>query len=192
MRIKNILVGVALAALLPVAANASTNLLSNGSFETGDLTGWSAWGDFSFSGVSGTFGGYAPEDGNYQVYLGSVYTVGGITQTISDTAGQTLKVTGWYAGIYTGPSSLAISFNGVDIINLNPAPSDGVYRQFSATFTATGSDTLTVTSYQLPSYNLVDNFSVTAVPEPSTWALMLAGFAGLGFAGYRRSRAVAA
>jgi hypothetical protein len=25
-----------------------------------------------------------------------------------------------------------------------------------------------------------------SVPEPSTWALVLAGFAGLGFAGYRR------
>jgi hypothetical protein len=32
------------------------------------------------------------------------------------------------------------------------------------------------------------NWSVSAVPEPSTWAMMLAGFAGLGFAGYRRSR----
>jgi hypothetical protein len=28
----------------------------------------------------------------------------------------------------------------------------------------------------------------SAVPEPSTWALMLAGFAGLGFVGYRLSR----
>jgi hypothetical protein len=27
------------------------------------------------------------------------------------------------------------------------------------------------------------------VPEPSTWAMMLIGFAGLGFAGYRRARA---
>jgi phospholipase/lecithinase/hemolysin len=27
----------------------------------------------------------------------------------------------------------------------------------------------------------------TAVPEPSTWAMMLAGFAGLGFLGYRRA-----
>ena len=25
-------------------------------------------------------------------------------------------------------------------------------------------------------------------PEPSTWAMMLLGFAGLGFAGYRRTR----
>jgi hypothetical protein len=30
--------------------------------------------------------------------------------------------------------------------------------------------------------------NVTAVPEPSTWAMMLIGFAGLGFAGYRRAR----
>ena len=27
-----------------------------------------------------------------------------------------------------------------------------------------------------------------AVPEPSTWAMMLAGFASLGYAGYRRAR----
>jgi hypothetical protein len=31
-------------------------------------------------------------------------------------------------------------------------------------------------------------FTLTAVPEPSTWAMMLLGFAGLGFAGYRRTR----
>jgi hypothetical protein len=27
-----------------------------------------------------------------------------------------------------------------------------------------------------------------AVPEPSTWAMMLLGFAGLGYAGYRQSK----
>lgn len=30
--------------------------------------------------------------------------------------------------------------------------------------------------------------SIAAVPEPSTWAMMLIGFAGLGFAGYKRVR----
>ena len=30
--------------------------------------------------------------------------------------------------------------------------------------------------------------SVDTVPEPSTWAMMIVGFAGLGFAGYRSSR----
>jgi PEP-CTERM motif len=33
----------------------------------------------------------------------------------------------------------------------------------------------------------VDDFFV-AVPEPSTWTMMLLGFAGLGFAGYRQTR----
>ena len=28
----------------------------------------------------------------------------------------------------------------------------------------------------------------TAVPEPSTWAMLLLGFAGLGFAAYRRTK----
>jgi PEP-CTERM motif len=28
----------------------------------------------------------------------------------------------------------------------------------------------------------------TLIPEPSTWAMMLLGFVGLGFAGYRRAR----
>jgi PEP-CTERM motif len=30
------------------------------------------------------------------------------------------------------------------------------------------------------------------VPEPSTWAMMLLGFGGLAYAGYRRTRAIAA
>jgi PEP-CTERM motif len=34
----------------------------------------------------------------------------------------------------------------------------------------------------------LDGITFTAVPEPSTWAMMLLGFAGLGFAGYRQRR----
>ncbi|RBP08718.1 putative secreted protein with PEP-CTERM sorting signal [Roseiarcus fermentans] len=34
--------------------------------------------------------------------------------------------------------------------------------------------------------------STPTVPEPSTWAMMIAGFAGLGFVGYRASRKAAA
>ena len=36
-----------------------------------------------------------------------------------------------------------------------------------------------------------DFYSSIAVPEPSTWAMMLLGFAGLGFAGYRQRRKLA-
>ena len=33
--------------------------------------------------------------------------------------------------------------------------------------------------------------AVAAVPEPSTWAMMIFGFAGLGFMGYRRKSKMA-
>jgi hypothetical protein len=35
----------------------------------------------------------------------------------------------------------------------------------------------------------VSDITASAIPEPCTWAMMLLGFAGLGFAGYRRARA---
>jgi PEP-CTERM motif len=39
-----------------------------------------------------------------------------------------------------------------------------------------------------PTFNEAFSVSGSVVPEPSTWAMMLLGFAGLGFAGYRRAR----
>jgi hypothetical protein len=43
-------------------------------------------------------------------------------------------------------------------------------------------------SGNLPPFALLDGVSLTAVPEPSNWAMMLAGFGGLGFAAVRRRR----
>lgn len=36
-----------------------------------------------------------------------------------------------------------------------------------------------------------ESLVVRSVPEPATWAMMLAGFAGLGFAAFRRTRVAA-
>jgi hypothetical protein len=47
-------------------------------------------------------------------------------------------------------------------------------------------------SFTSPGYFVGDNFSLQVaqltadVPEPSTWAMMLLGFAGVGFMAYRR------
>ena len=41
-------------------------------------------------------------------------------------------------------------------------------------------------------YKSAGGLSLTAAPEPSTWAMMMLGFAGLGFAGYRKARKTAA
>jgi hypothetical protein len=45
-------------------------------------------------------------------------------------------------------------------------------------------------SFVFPGVNLSLTSSVTtAVPEPSTWAMMILGFCGLGFMAYRRKSA---
>jgi hypothetical protein len=54
-------------------------------------------------------------------------------------------------------------------------PYDATFKPGTYTLdTSTGTDTLRISS---------------AVPEPSTWAMMLAGFGALGFVGYRRNQA---
>jgi PEP-CTERM motif len=72
--------------------------------------------------------------------------------------------------------------------------------------TAGYSDTLTLTATTTLDFFVVDGFlsdniggvaleinpvSAGSTPEPSTWAMLLLGFAGLGFAGFRRQRFLA-
>ena len=48
---------------------------------------------------------------------------------------------------------------------------------------------LAIGNLPVPPFALVSDVSLTGgVPEPSTWALMGLGFAGLGFAAYRRTK----
>ena len=44
----------------------------------------------------------------------------------------------------------------------------------------------------VPPFAMVSDVSLTGAPEPSTWAMMLAGFAGLGYAAFRTQRGKAA
>jgi hypothetical protein len=63
----------------------------------------------------------------------------------------------------------------------------GPWLTYTLSFTAgsTGPATLALVDTNL-AYSGND-FSLAVVPEPSTWTMMLVGFAGLGFAGYRRA-----
>jgi hypothetical protein len=44
-------------------------------------------------------------------------------------------------------------------------------------------------TFQIPDVKVMSD--VSDVPESSTWAMMLLGFAGLGFAGYRKAKRAA-
>jgi PEP-CTERM motif len=82
----------------------------------------------------------------------------------------------------------SLSLYNTDYWNVDPY-SQGSFLSLSQD----GSTWIGGTGY-LPEAKISASFtrSSTAVPEPSTWAMMGLGFAGLGFAGYRRARAHAA
>jgi hypothetical protein len=115
----------------------------------------------------------------------------------------------------TPQNSLRIYWGSIDAMNV-----DGILNQVSITidgYTLTGSDLLAdgapgngdqgspannqwVTITGLRPFTTVDfhdagknafEFSLgSAVPEPSTWAMMIVGFAGLGYAAFRRNSKV--
>jgi hypothetical protein len=62
------------------------------------------------------------------------------------------------------------------------------YEFHSLGFTSIGGDyTVTFASLDAGSYGgVLGGVTVSAVPEPSTWAMMILGFAGVGFIAYRR------
>jgi hypothetical protein len=93
-----------------------------------------------------------------------------------------------------GSSQVTYVLTDIAFTGLTPVSSNfpGV-----VSFTLSG-DTITFGSPTIPQrtpgiYQAVFDVTsnVTAVPEPSTWAMMLLGFAGIGFATYRRKNKMA-
>jgi hypothetical protein len=98
--------------------------------------------------------------------------------------------------VFTAPGAGGTTFDATLTGMLNPGNGNGtVTIDFTpATITyAGGSFILSVAELDLTKTNLSDpitgtisNSITTAVPEPSTWAMMMLGFCGVGFMAYRR------
>jgi hypothetical protein len=152
--------------------------------------GSTTWNGMTLSGA----GNFLAEDGDY--------ITGPVTQTIGGLiVGHTYDLTFNYAfGQQYGFSGATIQSLAADIGstswdsgNVNVA-SHGFSGWQSATVDFTASSTSEVLSFlatgnlPVPPFALVSDVSITAVPEPATWAMLLAGFAGLGYAGFRSAR----
>jgi hypothetical protein len=66
--------------------------------------------------------------------------------------------------------------------------SSNFYQATTTHFTQNFASAMTVSAVLLTSGKLYDNISVAAVPEPETYAMMLAGMSLLGFMAYRRRK----
>lgn len=209
--VRKFLVAMVATAMISSAANAS--LLVNGSFEQGtpqpgsngfstlgagdnSVTGWTV-----FSGSVDWINGYwQAQDGTHSIDLAGNQP-GAIEQTFATVAGTLYSVNYWLSGNPDGgdigKDGVVAAINGA-IVDASssitgiqgPSHENMKYSLKNFTFTASG-DTTTLRFSSADNAGafgaVLDNVSVSAVPEPATWAMMLVGFGVVGASMRRRN-----
>jgi hypothetical protein len=89
--------------------------------------------------------------------------------------------------IDTGGTFSTVNYTDPSDFGVNPLTGNQMYSQYVNFYTTAGSVIDSVSFGSSTDAFEVSNFSVSAVPEASTWAMMIMGFLGLGFLGYRKS-----
>ena len=125
--------------------------------------------------MNGDYGGeiQATVSGNQQTHV--VYSIGG-------SVGAWIDFSMYQSGYATGPGDIPITIDKPLTFNLNP--DDFGYGSMLIEDRITGA-VLVAADF---SPTTLTYTVLNGVPEPSTWAMMLLGFTGLGYAGCRRAR----
>jgi hypothetical protein len=171
----------------------------------GELSGWTVSGAPATWYTSGWNNNpqqfpLNPRTGNFGVSLadGSVRFVN-LSQSINLLPFQQYQLSFW-VGNYSfnnGPAGVNVSItdgtSNTILLSENvlaPIPNrSSNWTRFAFNFIADGtSNTISFGELNGPSYIGLDDVNITAVPEPATWAMMILGFAAIGFLAYRRSR----
>ena len=188
--------------LMGVGQARGDNLVVNGGFENGNFSGWTQSGSFSAAtggpGHVGLYiGGYGPQSGDFYAALGTVRTLGTLSQTLTTTPGQTYTLSFFLANDGGTPNEFRVDWNGTTMLDQIGIGNQG-YSAFNFVVKATSATTsLTFFERNDPGYLSLDNVTVSTAtvdggpppkaPEPSSLVLLAVGALGLaGFAGLRR------
>jgi hypothetical protein len=186
------------------SAFAGQNLIVNGDFSTPSVApGWSEWSpgtaQTGWTSVNDAIEiGYSPIYGlpcanaACQQLEVNANTFGDNYQNVSGLkVGDKYTLSYLYGGRTSGGPDLLDVYFGGNLLTIDSG-SIGVWtlNAFSITATATTEklEFISQVTAGLPSYgNEITNVSLSA-PEPSSWVMMILGFAGLGYAGYRKAK----
>jgi hypothetical protein len=195
------------------ALSAHANLLTNGGFEDIGGASMQGWGGYTYgAGYSNPMPGWAvtgtvditftpstwgPADtGTHALDLNG-FDTGSISQSFATTIGQKYDVSFAYSRNVAGAPdpATAVATAGGGTLNISAA-NDGsfgsggamLWKNAGFSFTASAlKSTLSFTSTVGGSGGVfLDSVSVTAVPEPETYALMLGGLSAVAFVARRR------
>jgi Protein of unknown function (DUF642)/PEP-CTERM motif len=153
--------------------------------------------DIVEQGVSGPSAAF---EGSQYLDLVGYGSTGGIEQSFSTVAGRTYDLTFAYSNNPWSTTTASASVMGAgghvdltDVVTHDTSTISNLdWVVYNGAFTADSSLTTLAFLTTVGSGSggvMLDAVSVSsAVPEPSTWAMMLLGFGGIGFAGYRRTK----
>jgi len=196
---RNVLVAAASAVFMLSASLAwsapveiGPNLVVNGGFETGDLTGWTETGDTTFNGVNcggGCFGNYA--------YSAGSLDFSSISQQIVTLAGSSYNIHVFLqvedaGGIppISGPNEFQVLWGGMVLFDATNLPAQSYSEIVLASTAVSGLTELRFRFRDEPAFLDVDNISVRqTVPEPATLALLALGLGAIGIGPRRRRSA---
>lgn len=203
---------IATAAAVLTASSAQALTFVNGSFEdgvaltgpfstlaTGDTTSIFGWKVLS-DGVDYIGSYWQASDGARSLDL-SALTSGGVSQMVGDfTAGQRYRITFDVSGNPDGgdnPKRILVSATGGDpetfsyALTAANSKANMLWQTYTYDFVASGPMQLVqFRSFEFNPYGAtLDNVSISLVPEPATWALLVAGFGLTGLLARRRNRA---
>lgn len=209
---KQIALATVLAAGTTTAASAA--IVTNGSFESG-LSGWTVLDSIGTTpgqgikvittgGTNSTgYGDNVPNyDGTHAAYFVDDNAIQSLSQFVSLTGGTQYTLSFALFATESGaanPFGFALSDSvGLNLLDINFS-SDvpvGVWSEYSYTFTAPITFDYYVLNFSFVSGAtpakdvLLDGVNIAAVPEPTTWAMMIAGLGLVGFSMRRRTAKV--